>query len=213
VQGNNAETTRVFVALECICPVDTNMLPDVHGLECQTMRRPQVPIYMTGGMAGKAAALYATLSEWCSQGVQLTATSGRSSLFTKSRFQLWKHDLMHQPGPCVLFATPAMLHGGTSLRVFKEWAPEKDNLVLLPGYCTAGTVGNMLMGGMKRGAGKSIQLDKDTQVHVRCKVCDARVHSDTGLEWTTVGRIPGRTFFAFLMDQRNQTRKSISYKC
>jgi hypothetical protein len=37
-------------------------------------------------------------------------------------------------GPCVLFATPGMLHGGTSLEVFKAWAPSDRNLVLLPSY-------------------------------------------------------------------------------
>ena len=80
---------------------------------------------------------------------------------------------MHAPGPCVLFATPAMMHGGTSLRVFKEWAPCKDNLVLLPSHCTAGTVGNKLMGGMKKDSGKVIELNKHTKVEVRCQVCGA----------------------------------------
>lgn len=37
-------------------------------------------------------------------------------------------------GACVLFATPGMLHGGTSLEVFKAWAPDPKNLVLLPSY-------------------------------------------------------------------------------
>jgi integrator complex subunit 11 len=34
----------------------------------------------------------------------------------------------------VLFATPGMLQGGTSLEVFKAWAPDPKNLVLLPSY-------------------------------------------------------------------------------
>jgi predicted metal-dependent RNase len=34
----------------------------------------------------------------------------------------------------VLFATPGMLHGGTSLEVFKAWATDPKNLVLLPSY-------------------------------------------------------------------------------
>lgn len=34
----------------------------------------------------------------------------------------------------MLFATPGMLHGGTSLEVFKAWAPDPKNLVLLPSY-------------------------------------------------------------------------------
>jgi len=37
-------------------------------------------------------------------------------------------------GPCVLFATPGMLTGGVSLEVFKQWAPDPKNLVVLPGY-------------------------------------------------------------------------------
>lgn len=34
----------------------------------------------------------------------------------------------------MLFATPGMLHGGTSLEVFKAWAIDPKNLVLLPSY-------------------------------------------------------------------------------
>jgi hypothetical protein len=48
----------------------------------------QVPIYMTEGMATRAGALYATLSEWCSQGVQLTAASARANPFAQPRFQV-----------------------------------------------------------------------------------------------------------------------------
>ena len=39
-----------------------------------------------------------------------------------------------EQGPCVLFATPGMLHGGTSLEAFKAWADNPLNLVILPGY-------------------------------------------------------------------------------
>jgi Cft2 family RNA processing exonuclease len=34
----------------------------------------------------------------------------------------------------VLFATPGMLNGGVSLEVFKHWAPDPNNHVVLPGY-------------------------------------------------------------------------------
>ena len=49
------------------------------------------------------------------------------------------------PGPCVLFATPGMLHGGQSLEVFRAWAPDPRTLIVLPGYCVSGTVGAKLM--------------------------------------------------------------------
>jgi hypothetical protein len=45
----------------------------------------------------------------------------------------------------VLFATPGMLHGGLSLSIFKEWCDDAKNLVILPGYCVPGTIGNALL--------------------------------------------------------------------
>ena len=45
-------------------------------------------MYMTAGMATKAGALYATLSEWCSQGVQLTTASSGSNPFKQPRFKV-----------------------------------------------------------------------------------------------------------------------------
>ncbi len=41
-------------------------------------------------------------------------------------------------GPVVLFATPAMLNGGISLRAFEAWAPDARNLVLLSGSQVGG---------------------------------------------------------------------------
>lgn len=70
------------------------------------------------------------------------------------------------PGPCVLFATPGWISGGFSLEVFKQWAPSEMNLVTLPGYCAAGTIGHRLMSGKAT----KIDLDKDTQLDVRCQI-------------------------------------------
>jgi integrator complex subunit 11 len=55
--------------------------------------------------------------------------------------------LMRSPKPMVLFATPGMLHGGLSLQVFKEWVSEEKNMLIIPGYCVAGTIGNKLLSG------------------------------------------------------------------
>ncbi|CAK7326812.1 unnamed protein product [Dovyalis caffra] len=80
-------------------------------------------------------------------------------------FHNFDRSLINAPGPCVLFATPGMISGGFSLEVFKQWAPCEMNLVTLPGYCVAGTVGHKLMSGKPT----KIDLDKDTQIDVRCK--------------------------------------------
>lgn len=41
----------------------------------------------------------------------------------------------------VVFATPGMLHAGQSLHIFRKWAPDPKNMVIIPGYCVSGTVG------------------------------------------------------------------------
>lgn len=32
-----------------------------------------------------------------------------------------------------VFATPGMLHAGLSLQIFKKWAPNENNMVIMPG--------------------------------------------------------------------------------
>jgi len=71
----------------------------------------------------------------------------------------------------VLFATPGMLHGGLSMEVFKKWAPSENNLVIMPGYCVAGTLGHKVLS--NGGKPQTIELPKDEgggQLHVRCKI-------------------------------------------
>ena len=40
-----------------------------------------------------------------------------------------------------------MLHGGYSLQIFKEWAGNEKNTLIIPGYCMPGTVGNKVLSG------------------------------------------------------------------
>jgi Cft2 family RNA processing exonuclease len=54
-------------------------------------------------------------------------------------------------GPCVLFASPGTLGGGASLAAFRAWAPDPRNLVVLPSYQVAGTLGCRLLAGETRG--------------------------------------------------------------
>lgn len=65
----------------------------------------------------------------------------------------------------VLFATPGMLHAGLSLQVFCSWAPDPNNMVIMPGYCVAGTVGAKVLAGAK-----TIEVDKSTSIPVRMAV-------------------------------------------
>lgn len=43
-----------------------------------------------------------------------------------------------------------MLHGGQSLKCFKKWCNDERNAIIMPGYCTAGTVGAKVIAGAKK---------------------------------------------------------------
>lgn len=43
-----------------------------------------------------------------------------------------------------------MLHGGQSLKVFRKWCSDSKNMIIMPGYCVAGTVGAKVINGQKK---------------------------------------------------------------
>ncbi len=65
----------------------------------------------------------------------------------------------------VVLASPGMLHGGTSLSLFKEWCGDPKNSVVIPGYCMKGTIGGQILRGSK-----SVHIHGRTY-EVRCNVC------------------------------------------
>ncbi|KAK9226561.1 hypothetical protein WN943_011609 [Citrus x changshan-huyou] len=119
----------------------------------------RVPIYFSAGLTIQANMYYKMLISWTSQKVKETYNA-----FDFKNVHNFDRSLIDAPGPCVLFATPGMLTGGFSLEVFKHWAPSEMNLITLPGYCLAGTIGNKLMSG-----NPTIELE-GTKIDVRCQI-------------------------------------------
>ena len=103
----------------------------------------------------------------------------------------------------VLFATPGMLHAGLSLFVFKKWAPNPKNMVILPGYCVAGTVGAKVLQGKKK-----IEMEGGTMIDVNLSVehLSFSAHAGTAIRsiflWVAANPIP----FARLHVRRTPTR-------
>ncbi|KAJ6793971.1 cleavage and polyadenylation specificity factor subunit 3-II [Iris pallida] len=124
----------------------------------------KIPIYFSAGLTIQANMYYKMLISWMSQ--KIKDTYSVQNTFDFKHVCPFDRSLIHEPGPCVLFATPGMISGGFSLEVFKRWAPSEKNLVTLPGYCVAGTIGHKLMSGKAT----RIDLDKDTQIDVRCQI-------------------------------------------
>ena len=65
-------------------------------------------------------------------------------------YQVFDKGYMDNPGAMVVFATPGMLHAGLSLQIFRRWASNEKNMVIMPGYCVAGTVGHKILNGAKK---------------------------------------------------------------
>ncbi|KAK8933212.1 Cleavage and polyadenylation specificity factor subunit 3-II [Platanthera zijinensis] len=124
----------------------------------------KVPIYFSAGLTIQANMYYKMLIGWTSQ--KIKEAHGTRNAFDFKHVCPFDRSFVNVAGPCVLFATPGMISGGFSLEVFKQWAPSEKNLVTLPGYCVAGTVGHKLMSGKPT----RIDLDKDTSIDVRCQI-------------------------------------------
>lgn len=108
----------------------------------------KVPIYFSQGLAEKATNYYRLFINWTNEKIKKTFV--QRNMFEFKHIQPLDMSYVDQPGPMVLFSTPGMLHGGQSLRVFKRWAPDENNMIIMPGYCVAGTVGHKVINGAKK---------------------------------------------------------------
>ncbi|KAI9499901.1 beta-lactamase-like protein [Coemansia spiralis] len=122
-----------------------------------------VPVYFSAGLTEKANRYYKLFINWTNQKVKESFVDRNP--FDFKYIKPWNRDYIDLPGPMVLFATPGMLHIGTSLEVFRKWAPDERNMLIMPGYCVAGTVGAKVLSGMK-----IVDIDQYTQVHVNIDV-------------------------------------------
>ncbi|CAI9096772.1 OLC1v1032985C1 [Oldenlandia corymbosa var. corymbosa] len=125
----------------------------------------KIPIYFSSALTIQANKYYKTFISWTSQKV-------KDSYATRNPFDFkhvhkFERSLINAPGPCVLFATPGMISGGFSLEVFKQWAPNEGNLITLPGYCVAGTIGHRLMSAKTP---TQVSIDQNTRIDVRCQI-------------------------------------------
>ncbi|GAN11284.1 integrator complex subunit 11-like [Mucor ambiguus] len=122
-----------------------------------------VPIYFSTGLTERATEFYKLFINWTNQ--KIKSTFAQRNAFDFKHIKAWRKEYLDNKGPMVLFATPGMLNAGTSLQVFTKWAPNPKNMVIMPGYCVAGTVGAKVLLGQKL-----IEVDKFTQIQVNLQV-------------------------------------------
>lgn len=131
------------------------------------------PIYFTGGLTEKANFYYRLFINWTNEKIKKTFI--KKNMFNFQHVQSLETASIKSEHPMVCFASPGMLHGGYSLQIFKEWAGNERNAVIIPGYCQPGTVGNKVLTGEKR-----INIDdRDVDVRIRVFNMSFSAHADS----------------------------------
>eukprot|EP01118_Nematostelium_gracile_P013732 TRINITY_DN521_c0_g1_i2.p1 TRINITY_DN521_c0_g1~~TRINITY_DN521_c0_g1_i2.p1 ORF type:complete len:521 (+),score=108.64 TRINITY_DN521_c0_g1_i2:319-1881(+) len=123
-----------------------------------------IPIYFSAGLVEKANLYYKLFVPWTNEKIKRTFV--KRNMFDFKHISALERGQADAPGAMVVFATPGMLHAGTSLELFKKWANNPLNCCVLPGYCVVGTVGNKLLAGHKG----VVDIDKKTSIDVKCSV-------------------------------------------
>lgn len=123
----------------------------------------KVPIFFAAGLTEKATNYYKMFITWTNEKIKETFVE--RNMFDFKHIKPFDRSYIDNPGPMVVFATPGMLHAGLSLQIFKKWAPSPQNIVIMPGYCVAGTVGAKILSGARK-----IEFENGQKVEVNMKV-------------------------------------------
>ncbi|XP_060536886.1 DNA polymerase epsilon catalytic subunit 1 [Cylas formicarius] len=108
----------------------------------------KAPIYFALGLTEKANNYYKMFITWTNQKIRKTFV--QRNMFDFKHIKPFDRQYIDNPGPMVVFATPGMLHAGLSLQIFKKWAPNENNMIIMPGFCVQGTVGHKILNGAKK---------------------------------------------------------------
>ncbi|XP_030393472.1 integrator complex subunit 11 [Gopherus evgoodei] len=108
----------------------------------------KAPIYFSMGLTEKANHYYKLFITWTNQKIRKTFV--QRNMFEFKHIKAFDRAFADNPGPMVVFATPGMLHAGQSLQIFRKWAGNEKNMVIMPGYCVQGTVGHKILSGQRK---------------------------------------------------------------
>ncbi|XP_014240953.1 integrator complex subunit 11 [Cimex lectularius] len=108
----------------------------------------KTPVYFAVGLTEKANNYYKMFITWTNQNIKKTFV--QRNMFDFKHIKPFDKSYADTPGAMVVLAAPGMLHAGLSLQLFKKWAPNENNMVIMPGFCVVGTVGHKILNGAKQ---------------------------------------------------------------
>lgn len=132
----------------------------------------KIPVYFAGGLTEKANEIYKRFINYTNETI-------REKILVKNAFEFEHikpyHKGCEMQGPCVIFSSPGMLHSGHSLRIFKNLCSDPKNLVILPGYCVRGTLGDKILNGSR----KEMIENELKEINLEVKNIAFSAHADT----------------------------------
>ncbi|KAI1707173.1 beta-Casp domain-containing protein [Ditylenchus destructor] len=162
-----------------------------------------VPIYFSQGLAEKATKYYRLFINWTNEKIKKTFV--QRNMFEFKHILPFDMSYADAPGPMVLFSTPGMLHGGQSLRVFKKWCGDEKNMIIMPGYCVAGTIGAKVINGAKK-----VEIEgRSYDVNIRVEYMSFSAHADAkGIMQLIRNVNPGNVMFVHGEERKMEFLKS-----
>jgi metallo-beta-lactamase family protein len=106
-----------------------------------------LPIYVNSPMATQVSALYKSYKNWLNIDSKTLEGMLAQATFVHSMEESKK--LNSGKGPLVIISASGMITGGRILHHIKEFGPNPDNVILLPGYQAQGTRGASLRDGAR----------------------------------------------------------------
>uniref|UniRef100_A0A0K0E023 Integrator complex subunit 11 n=1 Tax=Strongyloides stercoralis TaxID=6248 RepID=A0A0K0E023_STRER len=132
----------------------------------------KIPMYFSQGLAYRATEYYRLFVNWTNEKVKNTFVE--RNMFEFKHILPFRTELADDPGPMVVFSTPGMLHSGQSLKVFQKWCGDEKNMIIMPGYCTPGTVGHKVINGIKK-----IEIEgKMYDIKIKAEYMSFSAHAD-----------------------------------
>ncbi|KAJ2925264.1 hypothetical protein H1R20_g11855, partial [Candolleomyces eurysporus] len=108
-----------------------------------------VPIYYASGLAKRCMAVYRSFIPSMNSEVQRRFAKRDNPFVFKhisnvSHVQGWEKKIAEGP-PCVVLASPGFMQAGASRALFKRWAPDARNGLIITGYSIEGTMARDIM--------------------------------------------------------------------
>jgi cleavage and polyadenylation specificity factor subunit 3 len=116
--------------------------PDLHA----------IPIYYGSHLARQCMEVYKQYIHSMNGAIRATFSRHENPFQFRHISHLRDVNKWKDGGPCVMLASPGLLHAGPSRMLLEKWAPESKNGLILTGYSTSGSMARVRVSRFARSA-------------------------------------------------------------